>query len=451
VKPRQVLDMATQWKSRTSFVIATIGAAVGLGNIWRFSYVAGENGGAVFLLIYVFFVIVLGLPLVIAELALGRSSSGDAVSAFESLGIRGIWRKLGWVGVAGAVLIASYYAVIAGWSLRYFIGAVTGELWQSAAAGYGTYFDSFIASGFEPVAWQAVMLLLTAVVVAAGLKGGIERVNLVLMPLLALIVFGMAMYAITLPGSERGVAFLVSPDWSAFLRPSVYLTALGQAFFSLGLGVAVFVTYGAYLSTATPIPASAVVVAVGDTLFAIVAGVAIFGTVFSLGGDPAAGPKLAFITFPQILLDLPAGRWIGALFFFLLSAAAITSLVALVEVPAAALVNRSGWPRRKAVAFLALGIFVLGLPSALSYGQIPALHFAGMPLLDVVDQSVSNFLLPVSGLVIALVMGWQVERRLAVRSADLSSGIASAMWLWSLRVVAPVTILVILARSLNVI
>lgn len=441
--------MSAQWKSGTSFVLATVGAAVGLGNIWRFSYVAGENGGAAFLLIYLFFVLIIGLPLVIAELALGRNSKGDGVSALEVRELNGVWRKLGWIGVISALLIASYYAVIAGWALKYLAGAITGQLWASAGQGYGAYFESFIAAGLEPVLWQAAVLVLTGLVVIRGLKGGIELINVFLMPLLVLIVLAMAGYAMTLPGSEGGIGFLLKPDWSAFGRPAVYLTALGQAFFSLGLGVAVFVTYGGYLSRSTAIPSSAVAVVLGDTAFALVAGIAIFGTVFALGGDPAAGPRLAFVTLPQLLLELPGGRWIGIVLFFLLSAAALTSMVALLEVPAAAAINRIGWSREKAVVVLTVVLFVLGLPLALSYGPLAGLAWSGTPLLDVVDQTVSNLLLPVSGLVIALVVGWRIEKHQALATADLAPNAWGMAWLWSIRLIAPVTIMLILAQSLR--
>jgi neurotransmitter:Na+ symporter, NSS family len=293
------------------------------------------------------------------------------------------------------------------------------------------------------------MLVLTGLVVIRGVKDGIERINVYLMPLLVLIVLAMAGYAMTLPGSEQGLMFLLTPDWNAFTRPGVYLTALGQAFFSLGLGMAVFVTYGGYLSRATSIPSSAAAVALGDTAFALVAGIAIFGTVFALGGDPAAGPKLAFVTLPQLLLEFPGGRWIGIVFFILLSAAALTSMVALLEVPVAALINRLSWSRERAVITLSTALFILGLPLALSYGPLAGLAVDETPLLEVVDQTVSNFLLPVSGLVIALVIGWRIERRHALAAADLGHGAWGLAWLWSIRLIAPATILLILAQSLR--
>jgi NSS family neurotransmitter:Na+ symporter len=443
--------MQEQWRSRTGFILATIGAAVGLGNIWRFAYVAGENGGAVFLLVYLVFVVLIGLPLVVAELALGRRGASDAVTAFERAAPASPWRFAGWIGVAGGFLVLSYYAVIAGWALKYFVGAVTGGLWAAAERGYGSYFENFIANAAEPVLWQALMLIIAASVVARGVNAGIERINAWLMPLLALIVVGLALFALTLPGSGRGIAFLLAPDWSAFGRPTVYLNALGQAFFSLGVGMAVFVTYGSYVGRNIRLPASAAAIVAGDTLFAVVAGLAIFPAVFALGGDPGAGPRLAFITFPQILLEIPAGRWIGIAFFLLLSAAAITSMISLLEVPVAYAASRLRYARPIAATAIAGAIFILGVPSALSYGVLSNMQLAGQPLLDGIDQAVSNFLLPAAGLIVALFVGWRLDPRVALTDADLPVTMIGQLWLWLLRVAVPLVIVVILMRSLGLV
>jgi neurotransmitter:Na+ symporter, NSS family len=439
--------MREQWGSRTGFILATIGAAVGLGNIWRFAYIAGENGGAVFLFVYLVFVLLIGLPLVIAELAIGRRGQGDAVAAFEADARGGIWRYAGWIAVVGTILILSYYSVIAGWALKYFVGAATGGLWQSAAVEFGAYFDEFISGTGEPVFWQSTMLMAAAVVVAAGIRGGIERINLWLMPFLALIVILLAAFALTLPGSGRGVSFLFAPDWSALTRPSVYLNALGQAFFSLGVGMAIFVTYGSYLSSETRIPAAAGTVALGDTVFAMVAGLAIFPAVFALGGDPAAGPRLAFITFPQVLLQMPGGSFVGTVFFLLLAAAALTSMISLLEVPVAVATDRLGLSRPRAVVIITATIFVLGIPSALSYGMLADWKPAGQPILDAIDHAVSNFVLPICGLLIALYVGWRLAPASAREAADLAHSVVGTMWLWLLRIGVPVTIAVILLRS----
>ncbi|MFM2129312.1 MAG: hypothetical protein RL477_858 [Pseudomonadota bacterium] len=435
-----------QWISRRGFILATIGAAVGLGNIWRFSYVAGENGGGAFLLLYVVCVVLIGLPLVIAELAMGRRGQGDAVAAF-AIGGRG-WPWIGWLCIAGAAVILSYYAVIAGWALKYFVGAATGSLWSDAAQGYGGYFRRFIANLGEPVGWQAAILGATMFVVAGGVARGIEAFNRLVMPLLALLLVGLAAYALSLPNSGAGARFLLAPDWSALGRPEVWAAAMGQAFFSLGVGMAIFVTYGSYMPRTFSLPVSATAVVVGDTLFAIVAGLAVFPGVFAFGVDPAAGPELAFITLPQVFLRMPGGTVVGAIFFFLLAAAALTSMVSLLEVPVSMAIHRLGMSRWRATALFGAVIFVLGLPSAMSFGALSHVHFNGRGVLDAVDAAVSGFLLPAGGILIALFVGWRLRRAEVLQDADFKEDWLGRSWLWLLRTVVPAAVIVILARSL---
>ncbi|MDX1483498.1 MAG: sodium-dependent transporter [Alphaproteobacteria bacterium] len=443
------MSVREEWGSHHGFTLAAIGSAVGLGNMWRFSYVAGENGGAVFVLIYLACVALIGLPLIIAELSIGRRGQGDAVAAFSTDG-RG-WPAVGWLCIVGASVILSYYAVIAGWALKYFTGAATGILWENGTAGYGSYFERFIGNLAEPVLWQGLMLGATVVVVAGGIKGGIELFNRWLMPLLALIVCGLAVYALSLPNSGGGVDFLFSPDWSALGRPQVYVAALGQAFFSLGVGMAIFATYGSYMPRDFSLPACAAVTVTGDTLFAIIAGLAIFPGVFAFGVDPAAGPKLAFITLPQIFMQMPGGLLIGAVFFFLLSAAALTSMVSLLEVPVAMAIHRFGW-RRKATAWgTGALVFLIGVPSALSFGVLKHVTIAGRGILEAIDAAVSNLLLPTGGILIALFVGWHVKRATTLDSADLARSRFGASWLWLLRTAVPAAVLLILLHSAGLI
>lgn len=439
--------MHEQWQSRTGFVLATIGAAVGMGNIWRFSYVAGENGGAAFLLIYLVCVILIGLPLVVAELAVGRRAQGDAVAAFESAVPGSLWRHIGWIGVCGAILILSFYSVIAGWALKYFAGAATGVLWELGAAGYGSYFRRFIANISEPAAWSAVMLGLSMFVVANGVRRGIESLNRVLMPMLAAIVLALALYALTLDNAMQGVRFLFEPDWSALLEPNTYAAALGQAFFSIGVGMAVFVTFGSYMPRTFGVASSSAIIVAGDTLFAIVAGLAIFPAVFSLGMDPRAGPELAFITLPQIFLLMPGGQIVGAVFFFLLSAAALTSMISLLEVPVSTAVHRFGVRRWTATAVSGLIIFIVGLPSAMSFGLLANVRIGRHGILDAVDAGVSNFLLPAGGVLIALFVGYRLNANIALTESDLGQTRLGRFWLMLLRTLVPIGIAAILLQS----
>ena len=436
-----------QWGSRAGFVLATIGAAVGLGNIWRFSYVAGENGGAAFLLVYLICVLLIGLPLVISELAVGRQAQGDAVAAFQRSGDGSLWRHFGWLGVLGAFAVLSYYAVIAGWALKYFVGAATGVLWQTAAEGYGSYFTTFISNTGEPIAWQFGMLAASAYIVAGGVQKGIETVNRWLMPLLGTIIICLAIFAISLDGASRGLTFMFSPDWSALLRPSVYVAALGQAFFSLGVGMAVFVTYGSYMPRTFGLPGSAAIVTVGDTLFAVVAGMAIFPAVFAFGIDPTAGPELAFITLPQVFLKMPAGDIAGTVFFFLLAAAALTSMVALLEVPVSVAVHRLKMRRWAAVGLTAVLIFIAGIPSAMSFGLLKGIRIGDHGILDAIDAGVSNFLLPASGAAIALYLGWHLKGDLARAAAELEGAWFGRVWCWLIRFLVPAAISLILLQA----
>lgn len=229
------------WSSRHGFILAAIGSAVGLGNIWRFSYVAGENGGAAFLLIYLFFVVVIGMPILIAELAVGRHGRSDAVSAFSVIVPRSAWRAPGFLAVVSSFLILAFYAVISGWVLNYFVGAATGQLWQVAGTDAGGYFKRFISNWGEPIIWQAAVLAVTMFIVAGGIQHGIERFNRMLMPILVVIVLGLAAYSLSQNGASKGVAFLFTPQWALLLRPEIYLAAMGQAFFSLGIGMGIFI------------------------------------------------------------------------------------------------------------------------------------------------------------------------------------------------------------------
>jgi len=437
-----------RWGTRAGFLLASIGAAVGLGNIWRFSYVAGENGGGAFLVVYLVFVLLIGLPLVIAELAVGKRGAADAVTAVEHLAPASPWRRVGWLGVLTATLLLSYYAVIAGWALRYFWASLEGGLWRESELGFAARFDAFAARGLEPVAWQLAMMLATALVVGAGVVRGIERVNLLLMPLLALLVIGLAAYALTLPGSGAGVAFLFAPDWAAVTQPRVLAAALGQAFFSIGVGAAVFVTFGSYMRQGYGIVASAGIVVLGDTLFALVAGLAIFPAVFAFGGSPAGGPQLAFVALPQIFLSMPGGELVAVLFFFLLSAAAITSMVSLLEVAVAVAIHRLGLGRWQATAAVGLAIALLGVPSALGYGALAAVAPLGLALLDAIDAVVSNLLLPLSGLALAALLGWAVSPAERAQATGLSARLAPP-FTWLLRAAALCIALLVVMQLLN--
>lgn len=439
-----------QWGSHRGFILATIGSAAGMGNVWRFSYVAGENGGGAFLVVYLVFIVLIGVPLVIAELAIGRRAQSDAVQAFRTLAPNTPWVAGGYLGVGGAFLILGYYAVVAGWALKYFGGAVSGALWRVAGEGYGGYFRAFVAEPWQPLVWQGAMIALTVLFVAGGVRRGIERLNAVLMPLLALILVALAVYGATRPGAGAGLDFLFAPDWAVLRKPDVYLAAMGQAFFSLGVGMAVYVTYGSYLAHRTRLPGGALAIASGDSLIAIIAGIAIFTTVFAAGADPAAGPELAFITLPQTMLAMPGGEVIGPIFFLLLAAAALTSMVSMLEIPVAFLTRAWRTTRRRSAIGVGVVAFAIGIPASLGFGMLGGVRWRDRVILDNMDYVVSNILLPAGGLIVALFVGWGWGRAMALAESDFGESLIGRTWFWLLRTVVPTLILLIFLRALAV-
>lgn len=437
-----------RWGSGKGFLLAALGSAVGLGNVWRFSYVAGENGGGAFLLVYLGMVFLVGVPLLLGEFALGRSTQRESAAAIETLAPASRWRCVGLLGVIVASLILAYYAVIAGWVLKYLALYLRGTTQEFAAAGFAAAFRSFIAHPIEPLAWQLVVMALTMAIVARGVERGIEAISMLLMPALGLLLLALAIHSTTLPGFARGVAFLLHPDWTALARPKVYLAALGQAFFSIGLAMGVMVTYGSYLTPTHRLPGAVVTIALGDTLFAVIAGLVIFPAVFSFGLDPTQGPTLAFIVLPEVFSQMKGGALVGATFFVLLTIAALTSAVSLLEVPVAFAMHRFGWSRTLASLGLGSLIFVLGIPASLGFGPWAGLTtIGGRGILDAMDFVAVNILLPMNGLLIAFFLGWIWRRRDAIQACDLQASRLGLLWHFSLRYTVPLLVAVVLVSS----
>ncbi|WP_332694047.1 sodium-dependent transporter [Halalkalibacter lacteus] len=446
-----------QWASRLGFILAAMGSAVGLGNIWRFSYVAGENGGAAFIIVYLTMIILIGLPIVMSEFTIGRKAQSDAVGAFEKLSPGGErlaagepWKAAGIMGVAAAFMILSFYGVIAGWIIYYFFNYLTGNLWSVPADGYGAFFGGFITNPVQPLIWQLLFMVLTIGIVFIGVKKGIERSNKILMPLLGVLLIVLSIYGLTLGGAKEGLAFLFSPDWSALADPTIYLAALGQAFFSLSLGMGALITYGSYLSNKEKLPGAAASVAGLDTLFAIIAGIMIFPAVFAFGIEPASGPGLVFVVMPDVFDSFSMGGIFGLLFFFLLAAAALTSAVSLLEVAVAYFMRKFQWSRKKAAIIVGTLIFALGVPSSLGQGTLSHINIiGGRDILDSIDFIASNIFLPLGGLIIALFMGWGWKKADALRDSDFGTSKLGTIWLFLLRYVVPIAILLVFISSVT--
>lgn len=429
------------WGSRIGFILAAMGSAVGLGNIWRFSYVVGENGGAAFLLIYVLCVALIGLPIIMAEFMIGRRAQSDAVGSFQKIAPGKQWHIAGFMGLASSFIILSFYGVVAGWTLKYFFAYLTGGISLASGGSYTDYFVNFITHKTAPLLWQGLFMAATIGIVLGGVKKGIEIANKILMPTLALLVVGMAAYSLTLGGASQALNYLFKPDWSVLANPSVYLAALGQAFFSLSLGMGALITYGSYLSKSEKLPGAALSVGVLDTAFAIVSGLVIFPAVFAFGSNPGSGAGLVFFTLPGIFALMPGGWLVAPLFFFLLAMAALTSAVSLLEVPVAYFMRAFNFDRKRITIILGIIIFVLGIPSSLGQGTLSHIRpIAGLDILDSMDFIASNILLPLGGLIIALFVAWGWKKSDALSESDLGDTALNRIWLFMLRYVAPVAI-----------
>lgn len=427
------------WASRLGFIMAAAGSAVGLGNVWRFPYVAGENGGGAFLIIYLAIVFSLGLSIMIAELAIGRAAQTNPVGAMRLLGGRR-WSGLGYLGILAAFLILSFYTVIAGWTLTYAVkmasGMLTGPDVDTAKA-----FSGFVADPAQTVPAAAVFMALTVGVVLGGVKGGIERANMVLMPLLFLILVALAIRAVTLPGAGAGLRFFLSPDFSK-VGAGTLTTALGQAFFSLSIGLGAMMTYGSYLDRDQDIGRAAGWVIGLDTLAAMLASFAILPAVFAASLNPEAGPGLAFVTLPTVFASMPLGALFGTLFFILLAIAALTSSISLLEPVVAYLIDEHGLRRGPMTVAAGAAAFALSVPSALSLGPWAGYTVFGKGILDLLDQVTAGIMLPVGGLLIAVFVGWVIAPRAVAEIAAGHDGPPrfARLWLWILRLPAPVAI-----------
>jgi len=435
------------WTSSTGFFLATVGSAIGLGNVWRFAWLTGTHGGGAFIAVYVAAVVLIGLPLMLAEFAVGKHGGANPAHAYAKLSRGGLWWGIGAIGITACSVILAYYAVITGWVMHYFVLGLTGNLTPAPAQGYAALFTQFQGS-WMPLVWQAVIMALTGGVIAAGVTGGIERLCKWLMPTLAVIIVALAVYANTLPGAWRGLAFLLVPDWSVLQNPNVYLAALGQAFFSLSVGYGVMLTYGAYAGRNQSLPTIAALTAAGDTAFALVAGLVVFPAVFAFGLNPAAGTGLAFNTLPQVFAAMPYGNIFGTAFFGLLLGAAITSTISMLEVGVAALTQKTGWSRHFSTWLLTILIFAAGVPVALCYGPLAGVAFHGLNLLDLYDYATSNVLLPLCAFLTAIFVGWRWGRMQAEAASGLDRA-ASFLWMFALRYLVPVAILAIAARALG--
>lgn len=394
-----------QWGSRVGFILAAAGSAIGLGNIWRFPTVVGQSGGGAFILLYLIIIFIIGIPLMIGELSIGRRGKRNIVGAFQKIKPGGPWWFIGALGVMAGFVILSFYSVIAGWSIAYIFKFLSGELTGLDPGQSANVFGNLASNTVEPLIWHGVFMAMTIGIVIFGIDKGIERASKIMMPILFALLLVLAIRSVTLEGAMEGVMWYITPDFSA-ININIILGALGQVFFSLSLGMGAIMTYGSYLPDRENIPSAAVLIAMADIGIAILAGFIIIPAVFAFGLEPNAGPALIFITLPAVFGSIPYGSLVGALFFVLLTIAALTSAISLLEVPVAYFIDELKWNRRKASIAVGIVIFLLGIPSSLSQGVLSESLFFGMEFLDFMDFFSANLLLPIGGLLTAIFIGW---------------------------------------------
>jgi NSS family neurotransmitter:Na+ symporter len=438
------------WSSRMGFIIAAVGSAVGLGNIWKFPYMVGQSGGAAFVLVYLGCIALIGLPIIVAEWLIGRRGQKNPINTMAELA-RKNGRSRGWalVGIGGtlaAFLILSFYSVIGGWAVSYLTEALGGNFAGMDNDAAGSLFSGMLASPGTLLGWHSVFMLMTVGVVAMGVSGGLERATKVLMPALGVILLIMVGYGMTTDGFGAAVSYLFSPDWSK-LDGGVVLAALGHAFFTLSLGMGVMIAYGSYLGQDINLLQAARTVAIADTVIALAAGLAIFPIVFANGLDPAAGPGLVFVTLPLAFGSISGGAILGVMFFALLIFAALSSSISLLEPVVELLEERTPMGRVAATVVAGLAVWALGIAALLSFNEWSEVLIFGQNIFDLLDKLTSKFLLPLSGLGAIVFVAWRLDPE-SVRK-DLGLG-ATGFNLWNLvaRYVAPIGVLVVFWNSI---
>ncbi len=439
--------------SKFGIIAATAGSAIGLGNIWRFPYVAGENGGGAFLFLYLAFVMAIGIVVMLSEFVIGRSAQRNTVGAFLKLAPGKPWFLIGIMGVSAAFMILAFYAAVAGWTLEYLYQSVVNGFAGKSPDELGEMFTAFREGSWRPILWFLIFMVLTASIVISGIQKGIEKYTKILMPLLLVILVILSIRSLTLPGAGEGLRFLFKPDFSKITSRAV-LVALGQALFSLSIGMGTLITYGSYIRKNDNLATTVISVSLADTFIAILAGVAIFPAVFAFGIDPAAEEGLVFITLPGIFQKMAGGCIFAPLFFILLAVAALTSTISMLEVVVAYFVEELKMTRRKATIISAVLISILGLFAAGSWGWFENMTLLGNNVFGLLNFTTINILLPVGGFFIVLFVGWFMGKK-AVKAEISNEGSLKArfriVFVFLVRFIAPIAIAIVFLNGLGII
>lgn len=440
------------WSSRLAFILAVTGSAVGLGNIWKFPYIAGQNGGGAFVLVYLLAVLLIGLPIMMAEILIGRRGRRNPVTTMALLGEEEAgtpaWRWVGMMGILSGILILSFYSVIAGWTMAYVVKAAAGAFTNAGSEAVAAEFAALIADPVAMGAWHSVFMLLTTVVVARGVERGLEKAVRVMVPALVLIMLVLLFYAASTGEFVTALRFMFAPDFSR-VTPTVVLAAVGQAFFSLSVGMGCIMAYGAYLPQDASIAKTSAAVVLSDTGIALLAGLVVFPIVFAFGLDPAEGPGLLFQTMPLALGQLPGGTVFGALFFLLLVFAALTSAISLIEGVVAWLIETRGMGRPVAATAAGVVIWLAGLLTVLSFNVWKDFQFARGTIFDNIDFLTSNVMLPLGGLLIVVFAGWFMSPNSTAAELDPAGGRLYRAWHGLAKFLAPVALVLVFLNSVG--
>ena len=427
------------WTSRLTFILAAVGSAVGLGNIWRFPYIMGQNGGAIFLLVYLTLILTICFVPMMAELYMGKFLKKDCVSAYESINPK--FKFLGYLNPITGILISSFYFIVGGWIINYVILGLK----NAQISDYSAYFGEFTQTSVPTCIFTLSFLFMCVFFTARGVKKGIEFANNVLMPLFAVILVGLIVFSLTLPNAHLGLEYMFKPDFSK-LNAHMLLAALGQALFTLSIGMGALLTYGSYIKDDKKITKSAYTIIFSDTLFALLAGIMIFPAIFSFGLEPSSGAGLVFVTLPYIFSQIPHGNIVSVAFFILLFAAAITSGISIIEVPIASMVERFKFSRTKACIILFFIISVFAIPATLSFGVFDSAKIFGKNIFDFLDFTTSNLLMPLNALFLCIIAGWFLKIR---GHLFLQNKIIASLFDIGLKYIVPVILIALLYIGLK--
>ena len=442
------------WSSRWTFIMAATGSAVGLGNIWKFPYITGENGGGAFVIVYLLCIALIGIPIMLAEVLLGRRGRQSPINSMrfvtKEAGLHGAWTGIGWMGVLAGLFIMSFYSVVAGWALKYVFAMASGDFASVSADAAGKAFSGLLADPGQLIIWHTIFSVMTAVVVITGVTKGLAMVARFLMPLLMIMLVILLGYGLTNGEFAQAVSFLFSPKFEALSWEGV-LIAMGHAFFTLSLGMGAIMAYGAYMPDHAKVGTTVVTVGILDTVIALVAGLAIFPIVFGNALEPSAGPGLMFVSLPIAFGNMPAGLLFGTLFFVLVTIAAWSSAVSLIEPGTAWLVETKKLSRAKATALLAALAWLLGISAALSFNVLssfkPWFFFNKTPF-DFLDFITAQIMLPLGGLFIAIFVGWFMSRAIVEKEMDSDGHPLFDIWMFVLKFVSPILVVVVFVSTL---